>query len=304
MESRPTDLPVNLADIGEDALIHRITEGLPLGANVITGAGDDCAVLRSNGRNEVTLFKTDCVVEGVHFTQVTPANLVGRKALARVISDIAAMGGQPQHAVITLILPSQTAVSYVEDLYEGLKAIAIEFGVSIVGGETSSGPLVIVSVSLLGRASSKAWISRSGAKSGDKIFVTGKLGGSIKGHHLHFIPRVVPAQWLVSNFKIHAMMDISDGLGKDLPRMAKASKLDFKVKEADLPANDGCTKLQAWGDGEDYELLFAVPARAASRLSKAWSNQFPELPLTCIGKFVPQGEGDSPDTRAAGWDHF
>ena len=101
----------SLASIGEDELVRRLTQNLPLGADVIAGAGDDCAVLRSNRRGDVTLFKTDCVVEGVHFNEDTPAVLVGRKALARVISDIAAMGGTPQHAVITLILPPQTSVS-------------------------------------------------------------------------------------------------------------------------------------------------------------------------------------------------
>lgn len=295
---------MNLSDIGEDALVQRLTQGLPLGANVIAGAGDDCAVLRTNSRSDVTLFKTDCVVEGVHFTADTPPVLVGRKALARVISDIAAMGGQPQHGVITLILPPPTSVHYVEELYVGLKTLALDFGVSIVGGETSRGPLIIVSVSLIGKAPAKRWISRSGAKVGDRIFVTGKLGGSIRGHHLHFEPRVAAAQWLVSNSTIHAMMDLSDGLGQDLPRMAKASHLDFKVKEQDLPANDGCTKLHAWSDGEDYELLFAVPARAASKLNTEWPKQFPALLLTCIGKFVPLGEGESPRTSAAGWDHF
>ena len=294
----------SLASIGEDELVRRLTQNLPLGADVIAGAGDDCAVLRSNRRGDVTLFKTDCVVEGVHFNEDTPAVLVGRKALARVISDIAAMGGTPQHAVITLILPPQTSVLYVEELYSGLNDIAQRFGVAIVGGETSRGPLVIISISMTGKARAKAWVGRNGAKTGDCIYVTGRLGGSLKGHHLSFEPRVAEAQWLVKNFRIHAMMDISDGLVKDLPRMAKSSGVSFTVEDHALPANEGCTAQQAWSDGEDYELLFAVSPRTVARLESGWSQHFPGLQLTCIGRFVGEGKGRALSFMDAGWEHF
>ena len=293
-----------VADIGEDALVSLITKSLALGEGVITGAGDDCAVLMANQRGEVTLLKTDCVVQDVHFTKGTPAALVGRKAIARVISDIAAMGGEPQHAVITLVLPPDTEVEYVEQLYAGMNKVAEDHGVGIVGGETSRGPVIIISVSMTGKARHNRWISRAGAKVGDLIFVTGRLGGSLSGRHLTFEPRLSEALWLAQNVRIHAMMDLSDGLAKDLPRLASASSVGFVLNESALPVNEGCTTQQACGDGEDFELLFTVASRAAGKLTRLWAQNFPELPLTCVGRIVSLSEGHKGLPGQSGWDHF
>lgn len=293
-----------IADIGEDALVRRFTEHLPLSADVIVGAGDDCAVLKPLRKGRVTLFKTDCVVEGVHFTAETPANLVGRKALARALSDIAAMGGTPHHALITLMLPPETEVRYVDKMYQGMNALAVRHGVSIVGGETTRGPCVSITVALLGSALEKRFLLRGGARVGDLIFVTGKLGGSLRGHHLKFEPRLAEGQWLAENFHIHAMMDLSDGLAKDLPRMADRSGAHgLLIESAALPLNKGCTVQQAFNDGEDYELLFAVAPRDHGTLERKWSAAFPRVPLTCIGRFLSEG-GASKDLSSGGWDHF
>jgi thiamine-monophosphate kinase len=293
-----------IADIGEDALVHRLTENLPLSADVIVGAGDDCAVLRPFRKGRVILLKTDCVVQGVHFTAATPAKLVGRKALARVLSDIAAMGGTPHHALITLMLPPRTEVRYADKLYQGINALAVKHEVSIVGGETTRGPCVSISVALLGSALEKRFTRRGGARAGDLIFVTGKLGGSLRGHHLKFEPRLVEGRWLAENFSIHAMMDLSDGVAKDLPRMAKAGNVrSFAVESSALPLNKGCNVQQALNDGEDYELLFAISPRDSKPLIKKWSLAFPRVPLTCIGRFLEEGDGDN-NFLAGGWDHF
>ena len=292
-----------IADIGEDALVRRLTQNLPLGADVIAGAGDDCAVIKPSKKGFVTLFKTDCVVEGIHFTKDTPAKLVGRKALARVLSDIAAMGGTPQHAVVTLMLPPQTEVRYVDELYHGINALAKTFGVSIVGGEITRGPCVFISIALTGIAPEKRWIPRRGAQPGDLIFVTGKLGGSLRGHHLKFEPRLKEGQWLAKNFQLHAMMDLSDGLAKDLPRMTAASGVGFEIDHAALPRNKGCTVRQALGDGEDYELLFAVAPRDQEALTRKWRVAFSLVSLTCIGHFSLSDER-APSFPNDGWDHF
>lgn len=296
--------PTTIAQLGEDALVRRLTEGLLLGPDVIAGVGDDCAVVKPLGKGWMQLLKTDCVVEGVHFFPDTAAERIGWKAMARAVSDIAAMGGEPQHALVTLLAPPECAVTKIEKLYEGLRACAARFGVSIVGGETSRAPQLAVVISMTGCVKTARAIRRDGAKVGDVIFVTGKLGGSRSGHHLDFVPRVAEAQWLVAQYRIHAMMDLSDGLSKDMPRMAAASGVDFVIDGESLPAHQGCTKEQAWCDGEDYELLFAVAPKAAKRMADEWRNKFTDVPLTRIGRFANRGAGRAPSFQAGGWEHF
>ncbi|HSJ01689.1 MAG: thiamine-phosphate kinase [Verrucomicrobium sp.] len=293
-----------LATIGEDELVRRLVKGLPQGPDVLTGPGDDCAVVQPLSSEWSQLLKTDCVVEGVHFLREAPPEQVGWKALARVVSDLGAMGGEPMHALITLILPSDLTVAWVESLYAGLRRCAEVYGVSLVGGETARGPAIIVSVSMTGRVPVDRVLKRDGAKVGDHIVVTGRLGGSLAGHHLTFHPRVKEAQWLAANFPIHAMMDLSDGLAKDLPRMAGASGVEFAVDEEALPLNPGCSATQGWSDGEDYELLFAVDPPTWEKMNLAWAAQVPGIPLTSIGTFVEAGQGKRLSSHHGGWEHF
>jgi thiamine-monophosphate kinase len=292
-----------LADIGEDKLIRKLMRGVKLDRDVIAGAGDDCAVVRST-KNEHTLLKTDALVQDVHFTLETPPKLIGRKAIARVVSDFAAMGGTPRHAMITLVAPPSMQVEFLTEIYRGMRAISKVYGINIVGGETSRGLVLMLSISMSGTVPSKRWLSRSEGKAGDVLLVTGRLGGSIHGKHLKFEPRLEEGRWLSENAHPHAMMDISDGLAKDLPRLALASGTHFQVNVASLPCNPGCSFDQAWGDGEDYELLLAVNPRSLRSLKAKWSEAFPKLPLTIIGKLVPPGEGRPPDFESTGWDHF
>jgi len=293
-----------LAGLGEDALVRLLTGNVSLGPDVIEGAGDDCAVVRPLRKGWLQLLKTDCVVEGVHFTRRTAPERVGWKALARAVSDIAAMGGMPDHAMVTLLAPPGRRVSDVVRLYGGLRKCARRFGVSIVGGETSRSPVFAVVVSLTGRVATAHCVRRDGAKAGDVIFVTGRLGGSRGGHHLDFVPRVAEGRWLAANFKPHAMMDLSDGLARDLPRMADASGVGFAIHEEALPRNEGCTAEQAWADGEDHELLIAVSRRTANKLETAWRIQFRRTPLTRIGCIVPRGRGCALSFGVDGWEHF
>ncbi len=223
--------------------------------------------------------------------------------MARPLSDFAAMSGVPQFALVTIVLPADKTLVWVKQIYRGLEKAARTFDFAIVGGETSNikGPAVI-SVSLTGFVEKKRWVSRSGGKVNDELCVTGRLGGSLGGRHLKFMPRIEESRWLTENFSIHAMMDLSDGLGTDLPRLARASGVGFKVDETALPLHRGCTIRQATSDGEDYELLFAISPADTDSLTSRWSKKFPRLPLTRIGRLNPKSKIQNP--KWTGYAHF
>jgi thiamine-monophosphate kinase len=275
---------MKLRDVGEDRLLEQLLSKLRVGRGIVLGPGDDCALVDSGKRGLLDVLKTDCLVEEIHFEKKTPPELVGWKAMARPLSDFAAMSAVPQFALVTLIAPSDRELSWVRQLYRGIEKVARRFDVSVVGGETSNikGPAV-VSLSVSGFVEKKRWVGRGGGKTGDELFVTGRLGGSLRGHHLRFVPRITESRWLTENFPIHAMMDLSDGLGTDLPRLARASDLGFEVDEAALPRNRGCTISQAISDGEDYELLFAISRKNSLSLLRRWRKKFRKIALTRIG---------------------
>ena len=293
---------MKLAHYGEDRLIAELTRSLSVDASIQTGIGDDCAVVGRRGDPLWQLLKTDCIVEGIHFLPDTVPRRIGWKALGRAISDIAAMGGIPRHALVTLAVSPEVEVSRLKGIYAGLKKVADRFNVRIVGGETSCAPgSLFISIALTGEVEPARCVTRSGGRPGDLIYVTGKLGGSIRGHHLDFVPRVEEARWLVGNFKLRAMMDLSDGLGADLPRLARASKTGFEIFEKALPCNKGCTAREALSDGEDYELLFAIAPRQAAALEAKWAEKFPKIALTRIGRLTDK----KPIAHTAhGYDHF
>lgn len=290
-----------LRDIGEDALIRRLTCLAPRDADPLAGPGDDCAVVDA-GAADLLLLKTDAVVAGVHFLATAPARAVGWKAAARVISDFAAMGGRPGHFLVTLALDPATPVEWVEDLYRGLGDCLEQFGGVLAGGETCGLPengAAVISVAATGRVERDQVVLRSTARPGDAVLATGLLGGSIHGKHLDFTPRVRESQWLVRHFKPSAMMDLSDGVAKDLPRLAAASGCGFAIDEAALPVTPGCTAAQALGDGEDFELLFTLGADEVEALLAAWP--FEDVPVTRIGTLTAEPGGQKP---AGGWEHF
>jgi thiamine-monophosphate kinase len=278
---------IRCRDLGEDRLIAQLVARLTTRGDVIAGPGDDCAVVAAPEKGQLLLLKTDCVVERVHFQPNEKPSAVGWKAMARTLSDFAAMSGLPHFALVTLIAPPDREARWVKEIYRGLERAADRFQVAIVGGETSGtdGP-VVISISALGSVEKDRWVSRRGGKSGDALFVTGRLGGSMRSKHLKFIPRIEEARWLTAHFRIHAMMDLSDGLGADLPRLATASGVGFEIDEAALPRNRGSSLEQAINDGEDYELLFALSQHDAAALAKHWRKKFPRLLLTRIGRFT------------------
>ena len=279
---------MKLGALGEDRLLNQILLHFPRGRTrkVFAGAGDDCAIVEIPGSKKYLVLKTDCVVEGVHFVHGTNASHVGWKAMMRPLSDFAAASAIPEFALITLIVPQQTKVAWVRGLYRGLRRAASRFEVSIVGGETSNTPgPIAVSVTVIGFVEKSRAASRRGGRSSDDLFVTGRLGGALKQKHLKFIPRIVESRWLTRNFSIHAMMDLSDGLGADLPRLGRASKVGFDIELENLPVARGATIDNAISEGEDYELLFAISPRDRNSLERQWRRKFPKLLLTRIGSF-------------------
>jgi thiamine-monophosphate kinase len=277
---------MKLGALGEDRLLNQILLDHAHGrvGKVFAGLADDCAIVETPRTKRYLVLKTDCVVEGVHFKHGTNASDVGWKAMMRPLSDFAASSAVPQFALITLIVPQQTRVAWVQGLYRGLRQATNRFKVSIVGGETSNtqGPIAI-SVTVIGFVEKSRATSRRGGKSGDDLFVTGRLGGALKRKHLKFVARVAESRWLTQNFSIHAMMDLSDGLGADLPRLARTSKVEFDVELEKLPVAFGATIDNAISEGEDYELLFAISPRETTRLEREWRRKFPKLQLTRIG---------------------
>lgn len=288
-----------VGESGEDELIARLCEGLLTSAELVVGPGDDCAVV--GGGEELTLLKTDAVVEGVHYLAREDPGRVGWKAVARVLSDFAAMGGEPRELLVTLALPGTTTLTWVEKLYAGMSRCLARHGGVIAGGETTSlpeGAPVVISVAGRGVVGRDRLVTRGGGRTGDRIYVTGRLGGSLGGKHLDFSPRLAEAAWLVRNFLPTAMMDLSDGLAKDLPRLARRSGCGFKIDRNALPLNEGVSIGQALGDGEDYELLFT--SGAGRELLESWAMKFPGLELTEVGSLTSGPE----DSLKGGWEHF
>ena len=257
-----------LSDLGEFGFIERVKPMLPTDAAVLIPAGDDTAVVKSPGRGIRILMTTDMLVAGVHFKAGTSPALIGRKALACNISDIAAMGGVPRHALVSVALPPQTGVPVVERLYKGLTDCAREFGINVVGGDTVKSRCLVINVALTGEARLKDLVSRCGAAPGDEIFVTGPLGRAWKsGKDFRFRPRVEEARFLVRNgFKPSAMIDISDGLAADLRHILESSRCRACLWETQIPLARGASLKDALYDGEDYELLFTVSRGKAARL--------------------------------------
>jgi thiamine-monophosphate kinase len=307
----------------------------PADPRVLIGPGDDCAVLVPPARP--LLVTTDMLMDGIDFVaaEVGPRR-VGRKAMAANLSDIAAMAGVPVAAVVSVALPrgqrtedrgqkataassvlcplSSVLFSEAEQLYLGLRDVADAFSVPIVGGDTNSwaGPLVI-SVTALGEATERGPVRRGGAKPGDWLFVTGALGGSILGHHLDFTPRVREALALSAAVELHAMCDISDGLAADLNHILEESGCGAVLFADAIPVSDaakqlgrtsGKTPLQhALGDGEDFELVFAVsPADGAKLLRGS------PVPVVKVGECIDAGlwietHGKRERLEPTGWVH-
>ncbi len=282
---------------GEFDYINWLRKRTPASAGVLVGPGDDTAVLRAP--SGPLLVTTDMLLEGSCFRLAEAGPFrIGRKAMAVNLSDIAAMAGIPTAAVVSVGLPRDGGRELAKQLYLGMRKVADEFDVPLVGGDTNSwdGPLSI-SVTMLGEATPRGPVLRSGAKLGDWIMVTGPLGGSLLGHHLDFMPRVREASRLHELADLHAMIDISDGLAKDLHHICEeslcgavlhADAIPISHAAKELSAKDGLPELDhALSDGEDFELVFTVSHEDGERLLR--EQPISGLTLHRIGKIVAKG---------------
>ena len=301
----------------EFQLIDHFRSELTNRPDVLIGIGDDTAVVRWHGSGQ-GLVTTDMLLEGVHFSlpSATPQQ-IGRKALAVNISDIAAMAGRPKFAVVSLGLSRRHDPDVAIGLFEGLQQLATEFDIAIIGGDTNAwdGPLVI-NVALTGDPHPRGSVTRSGARVGDWIMVTGELGGSILGRQFSFQPRVVEATRMHDLVELHAMLDVSDGLVADLYHILEESNVGAVLFEDAIPISGAARAMpgphspleHALGDGEDFELLCTVsPADGARLLQESASIG---VRLSHIGQIVPESacrlrntSGEETALPRLGWDH-
>lgn len=275
---------------------------------VVIGPGDDCAVVRAEGE---ILLTVDQVVAGRHFAAGTPVELIARKAVARSVSDIAAMGGTPRWGLATGLLPR--GYEQGDALFDAMAKWGREFGAPLVGGDVASweGGLVITCTVGGSPHAKRGPVLRSGARAGDEVWVTGRIGGSLEsGRHLEFVPRVKEGLWLCDALgaDLHAMIDVSDGVGLDAARVAAASGVGIEIELENVPRHEGVEDaLRAIGDGEDYELLFVTGAGARLPEVAPTGTQ-----LTRIGRVVTGPAGSSVaidacgkrfDVSRQGWEH-
>jgi thiamine-monophosphate kinase len=305
---------MKLAEIGEFALIAAIKEMAAKGEGVIKGIGDDAAVLRPCP-GMVSLVTTDLLLEGVHFRlEFTDPYRLGRKAVAANLSDIASCGGQPRALLASLAIAADAELAFVQALYKGLLEQAQEFKVALVGGDTSQGEKLMISVTLIGEAEEAKIVYRSGAKKGDLIYVTGTLGDAALGlrqlkqgkregvliqQHLVPAPRVTEGQAIAQQGLATAMIDISDGLVADLGHIAEASQVGAEIRLSQLPLSEEYRKeVRAYSNdpyalaltgGEDYELLFTSPPEKEQAVAKL--AQELGIPITAIGEIVDASAG-------------
>ncbi len=296
-----TRTAASVSALGEEKLITAIRRWLGRASpRAPFGIGDDCAVLA--GARSRQLITVDPVIYGRHFDARVAPRDVGAKLLKRNLSDLAAMGGRPTAAVLALTLDAHVSVTWLEQFYRGLAACARRYGVPVVGGDVAQADGVLAaSLTLLGATTGPRVLTRTGAQCGDLIYVTGTLGRSLPtGHHFRFSPRLREGAWLGRRRGVRAMMDVSDGLAKDLHALTPRRTMPALVA-ADLPRRAGATTTEALTDGEDYELVFVLAASAAPvSFARAWARAFPRTRLSCIGRFVPAGELPAGAVKLAG----
>jgi thiamine-monophosphate kinase len=297
----------------EPELIERIRRRvrMPRGGRLTLGIGDDCAIYRPRGGGEDLLFTTDLLLEDVHFRRATHRpEEVGRKALARGLSDIAAMGGTPRFCLLSLAVAEWADHRWIDRFYAGLLALAEASGTVLAGGDLARTDKLACDIVVCGSAPAGSALRRDGARAGDRIYVSGRLGGSALGletmkgkarrRHLLPEPRLALGRFLRTRLRATAAMDLSDGLSLDLHRLCAASKLAAEIEMP--PLFPGATPEHGLHGGEDYELLFTV--RPGTRVPP----DFEGLPLTAIGRMHRGAAGevrlDGRPLPARGYDHF
>ncbi len=297
----------------EDTLYKRLLPKLRQRRDVVVGPGDDCAAVSVGDKKRLFLLAVDQVIEGIHYDEkkTSPA-AAGAKLLKRNLSDIAAMGGTPAHALVAMASGKKDFAWY-RSFVGGLEKEARKWDVSICGGDIAQLPSKkgsVASLTITGYVEKKKLCLRSNARPGDVLYVTGNIGSSYEsGHHLSFIPRLKEGHFLAGRYS-NALIDTSDGLLKDLGRMAKASGVCVCLDTMLVPLRKKADSIsKAISDGEDYELLIAVPFSKAFQLERNWP--FKKTRLTRIGEFfegesglVMDEEGVNLSASRGGFDHF
>ena len=299
----------------EKDFLKKMLPRLRQGAEIAVGPGDDCAVI-DVGKKDYLLFAVDQLVADVHFIlkDCTPES-AGRKLLKRNLSDIAAMGGLPSFALLTVAAKFADKVidaRWLDKFFAGIEAEAEQWGISICGGDISSTRKgdAVFTLSIAGRVEKKKLCLRSGAQNADILFCTGRFGNSYKsGHHIAFVPRIREARFLSGDYT-NTMIDVSDGLLSDAAQLSSMSGCGIRLDVAKIPMRKGADLQMAQGEGEDYELLFAASPRKALKLKKKWP--FKDVSLTEIGVFssgvragkIFDGKNDLVKKISPGYDHF
>ncbi len=326
---------MTLADIGEAGLIARIKAQVRPGANVLQGIGDDAAVYDMGG-GRALLVTTDTMVSGEHFLpDCMPMRLVGRKAMTSSVSDIVAMNGQPECAVIALSAPGDTSVQAIEELYAGLQEGAQKYGVDLVGGDTTCSGVLAISVTIAGHAPKAKVVYRGGARPGDMLCVTGTLGASQAGLRwllsgrdvhdpvcqtvlkAHFDPHArldLIQDWQARGVQPHALTDISDGLATEVHNVCEASRCGAVVDVSALPVcGDTWTVATLFGEdaseyalywGEDYELVLALVDKDLAKLDHSTITAIGYFTASQEGVKVKHLDGSIADLPQLGWVHY
>jgi len=322
----------NVQELGERGVIERLARLVPTAPAVIEGIGDDCAVVRICER--VMLLSCDLFIEDVHFRRAYASPYdIGWKSAVASMSDIAAMGGTPLFSLVSLALPPDTEVDFVDELYRGLSAALSRFGAVIVGGDTTTSLNgVALDVTVIGDAPGERYVRRTGAQAGDVLAVTGHLGLSAatlhaleNGHEIstsisqrYFspAPRIREGQWLGNCPSVHAMIDLSDGLISDANRLAEGALLGVDIESRAVPVLPGLTEYceeQGFdpmacclGGGEDYELAIVLDCDSSGHAIHSFHHEF-RTTFTRVGRFTDEWQGvriDGKEPSFSGYDHF
>ncbi len=330
---------MRINDLGEFGFIDRIREGcLVRSEGIIKAIGDDCAVIKSPDGSAI-LLTTDMLVEGVHFQrQYMSPFLLGRKSLAVNISDIAAMGGIPKEALIAIAIPEETEIEFLDGLYDGIKSIAAEYDINLLGGDTVSSPKnLVISITLIGEAPEDEVLYRSGAAIGDVIFLTGAVGSSAAGLDIavekrpfdkkdllpaaHFdpVPHIKAGRIIAASKIANSLIDVSDGVSSDLRHICEESGvgaiIEFDKVPLTGPFREYCEKYGlaleelALHGGEDYVLLGTVPEKSVGTLEETLKSQ--DCSFSPIGRIteekgirVQYDDGRIQEIDDSGFDHF
>ncbi|MDR0535932.1 MAG: thiamine-phosphate kinase [Puniceicoccales bacterium] len=291
---------------GESRLVDLIREWLGAASPPSPrGMGDDCAVLPPGTPGEFRLATTDCVLRGRHFDDAVAPRHVGRKLVNRNLSDIAAMGGTPADALLSLVCGPDVALPWLSEFFKGVAEACLAAGLELSGGDCAEGGPGFFCATLALTGFARRPLLRAGARAGDTLLVTGRLGGSLSsGRHHSFAPRLAEGRWLAGRDAVRAAMDVSDGLAKDLqallPKDCDALLFPEKIPISgeiagagpecvpeNAPPRPGSPLFRALCDGEDYELLLAADTARLPRLLSDWRREFPGVPLSPIGLIVP-----------------